>query len=66
MCLGMRSYAQVVAQLCGEQLFELGPAQRVLVPLVSGVLVEGLDHELHGVLQGGGILFFEVGHSVEE
>lgn len=49
-------YPQVVAELCGEHLLELGPAQCVFIPLVSRVLVEGLDHELHGALQGGGVL----------
>lgn len=50
------SYPQVGAKLRGEQLFEFGPAQRVFIPLISRVFVEGLDHQLHGILQGGGIL----------
>lgn len=49
-------YPQVAAELCGKHLFELSPAQCIFVTLVSRVLVEGLDHELHGVLQGGGVL----------
>lgn len=49
-------YPQVVAELCGKHLFELSPAQCIFVSLVSRVLMEGLDHELHGALQGGGVL----------
>lgn len=49
-------YPQVVAKLCRKHLFELSPAQCVFVPFVSRVLVEGLDHELHGIFQGGGVL----------
>lgn len=59
-------YPQVVAKLWGQHLFELGPAQCVLVALVSRILMEGLDHELHGVLQGGGILWVGERHSGEE
>lgn len=50
------SYPQVVSKLRGKHFLELGPAQRVLIPLISRVLVEGLDHELDGALQGGGLL----------
>lgn len=50
------SYPQVGTQLRGKQLFEFGPAQRVFIPLISRVFVEGLDHQLHSILQGGGIL----------
>lgn len=49
-------YPEVLAQFGGEHLLELGIAQRVFVTLVAGILVEGLDHELHGVLQGGRVL----------
>ena len=61
--LNRSPYPQVVAKLCGEHLLELGPAQCVFVTLVSRVLVEGLDHELHGVLQGGGVLWVGQRHS---
>lgn len=64
MCV-LHPHPQVVAQLCSEHLFELSPAQRVFVPLVARVLMKGLDHKLHGVLQGGGVLWVGQRHSAE-
>lgn len=62
-CISGCPYPEVVAQLCREHLFQLCFAEGVLVALVARILVESLDHKLHGVLQGGGILGVEDAHS---
>lgn len=62
----MLSYPQIAAKLFGKHFFELTLAQCIFVPVISRVLMEGLDHELHGILQGGSILRVRQRHSVEE
>lgn len=63
---GVPPHPQVGAELCGKHLFELSPAQCVFVPFVSRVLVEGLDHELHGVFKGGSVLWVGQRHAREK
>ena len=48
MCL---RYREEVGELAGQELFELALVQLVLVPVVPRVVVEDLDHGVHGSFQ---------------